>query len=498
MPKFKQKRMEPTQLLMFAPSLDACIPPDSDVRVLSEAMDFLDWSKVEASYSETGNPAYPPEVLAKVLVYGYSKGIRSSRELEEATKNDKRYIWLAGGLEPDHCTIARFRKNKEEVLKALFQGSVRLCSELGLVLLNTTATDGSKIRARASKKSLYDQKRIAKERAAIDRIFAEAEEIDRLEDEKEGFTGKVPAELADPNERKKRLAEIARRLQESGTKSVSATEEECRVMKTTVGLRPAYNMQLTVDTANLVIVAADVTDRVTDNEQLPRQIEQVEENTGCKPDVALADKGYSDEVTYCWCAQSGQDVLIPPKEQPETDSNNRFASKHFVKDGDRDVLICPVGNELTFRRIVQNKCGRYRVYTANGCRKCPHYDQCVKTKCKTGRSIQVRIVDAQREAMKQRLKTEEGKALYHLRQQSVEIVFADIKSTMGLDRFRMADKAGAKSETWLACLAHNLRVCKAEVAKGAQSAYGNLLNRFYFGQFLGRMRERRRYLPTYT
>ena len=96
MPNFKQMPMSPTQLLMFPVSIEEAVPKDSDVRVLSDAMDMLDWSAFESGYSETGCPPYPPKVLAKILVYGYSKGIRSSRALEDAVKNDKRYIWLAG------------------------------------------------------------------------------------------------------------------------------------------------------------------------------------------------------------------------------------------------------------------------------------------------------------------------------------------------------------------------------------------------------------------
>jgi transposase len=107
MPNFKQMPMTPTQVLMFPVSVDEAVPRNCDVRILGEVMDLLDWSEFEAGYSETGCPAYPPQVLAKVLVYGYSKGRRSSRALEDAVKNDKRYIWLAGGLQPDHCTIAR-------------------------------------------------------------------------------------------------------------------------------------------------------------------------------------------------------------------------------------------------------------------------------------------------------------------------------------------------------------------------------------------------------
>jgi len=461
MPNFKQMPMTPSQVLLFPISVEEAVPKESDVRILGEAMDLLDWSAFEASYSETGCPPYPPKVLAKILVYGYSKGIRSSRVLEEAAKNDKRYIWLAGGLEPDHTTIARFRKQKASELREAYRGSVRMCAEAGLVLLDVTATDGSKIKARASKRSLFDAKRIAKEMEAIDRIFAEAEEVDRREDELygSGRGDEIPEELADAAKRKEKLREIAERLKKTGRKSASSTDEDCRVMKTGDGLRPGYNVQVTVDTASQVIVAADVTNKETDNGQLAGQIEQVVENTRARPDVVLADAGYSDEETFATLSRMNQEAIVPPQRQPqEKRRNDLFASKCFLRDGERDVLICPAGRELPYYREVRCSSGRYKEYRAFGCRSCSFYDECVTVKCKTGRAVQISVVAAERQAMIEKLESSEGRRLYSLRQQTVEPVFGNIKANMGLSRFGLHGLAGARAETWLICMAHNLKI----------------------------------------
>jgi transposase len=478
MPNFKQMPMTPAQVLMFPVSVEESVPRDCDVRILGEAMDLLDWSAFEAGYSETGCPAYPPKVLAKILVYGYSKGIRSSRALEDAVKNDKRYIWLAGGLEPDHTTIARFRKQKQAELKAAYKGSVRICAEAGLTLLNVAATDGTRMKARASKRSLYDAKRIAKEMEAIDRILAEAEEVDRVEDELYGTgTGnEVPEELADAKKRKEKLKEIAKRLKEAGCNKVSSTDEECRVMKTGDGLRPAYNVQLTVDSENQVIVAADVVNAQADNGQLIGQIEQVVENTGMKPDVVLADSGYSDQETLGSLSTMDQEAIIPLKEQPqEKKRNDLFASKCFVKDEERDVLICPAGRELPFYREVSCSSGNYREYRAFECKSCSFYHECVRVKGKTGRAIQISVVAAERQRMLEKLSTPEGKELYLLRQQTVEPVFGNVKWNMGFSRFRLNGAEGAKSETWIACIAHNLKIYADRKQRSPVSALSRAL-----------------------
>lgn len=259
MPRFKEMPNAPGQRWLMAPSLDEMVSAGSDVRVLSEVMDRLDWSYMEASYSDNGRPAYPPTVIAKILVYAYSKGIRSSRRIEELVESDLRYIWLAGGLKPDFHTIARFRKERFSELSRLFVSSVRLCTEAGLVLMRAMAADGSKIRASASRKSLYDGARVSREREAVERILQEAEETDRVEDEQYGEANgrELPEELRDAAKRKAKLDEIAQRLKENGRKVVSAWDEECRLMKTSSGIRPSYNVQAVVDSENQVIVAAE-------------------------------------------------------------------------------------------------------------------------------------------------------------------------------------------------------------------------------------------------
>ena len=110
---------------LFPPSLDDLVSADSEVRLVDSAMECLDWSQLESSYSNRGRPAYSPRVLAKVLVYAYSKGVRSSRKIGELVRNDVRFMWLAKMERPDFHTIARFRKDRFSELGELFGESVR-------------------------------------------------------------------------------------------------------------------------------------------------------------------------------------------------------------------------------------------------------------------------------------------------------------------------------------------------------------------------------------
>lgn len=473
MSRFKQMPVDPKQLVVFPTSLDDAIPQNSEVRLLSEAMDALDWSILEMEYSDVGCPAYPPRVMAKILIYAYSKGLRSSRTLEDALRNDMRYIWLAGGLEPDHSTLSRFRKGHLDALKGIFRGTVDLCIEANLVDLNLVSIDGSKIRAHASKKSLYGKKRLDREMEAIDRIFREAEEADQLEDSlpSPDAPGELPPELADARMRKQKLREIAERLALEGRKSLSSTEKECRVMKTTQGLCPAYNLQTAVDSETRVIVAIDLSDHESDSGLLGPMLEQVTENTGLRPDVALADTGYCDETSCQWLESNGQDALIPPQSERGKDL---FSSSCFLPGENKDVLICPAGRELTYRRTLLFDNSHFKKYKCPSCQNCSFRSQCVTAKNETQRIVRISVVHATREQMRERLKTPEGRRVYAHRQETVELVFAEVKTHMGLDRFRLHGKNGAHSEALLGGIAYNLKVyCRT-----------TLLSSYYWAQIL--------------
>src|SRR4030042_5917322 len=108
MARYMERVEDPRQLWLEARCLDDLVAEGSDVRVVSAAIDMLDLSELEMSYGATGRPAYPPEVMLKVLVYAYSRKECSSRRIEELLESDVRYMWLAGNLRPDFRTVSRF------------------------------------------------------------------------------------------------------------------------------------------------------------------------------------------------------------------------------------------------------------------------------------------------------------------------------------------------------------------------------------------------------
>lgn len=468
MPRFKEMPMHPSQVIMFSQSVEEALPVDSDVRTFNEVMECIDYLRMESKCFERGCPPYPPSVMVKILGYAYSKGIRSSRKIEEQLKIDVRFIWLAGGLKPDHNTLARFRKQNWKELSELFRDSVRVSCEAGLVFLNVVSTDGSKIEAAASRKQKYGQGRVGREMAAIERILQEAEEVDRAEDEQYGSESgrELPKHLRDAKERKARLEEIAKRLKDEKKKMVVVGEPESRVMNTAEGLRPAYNLQASVDAENQIIVGMKLTQNENDHGFLPEMAEEIESNTGLTPDVSLADTGYGDEATLKWIKESGHNALIPlqPHSQ-ERERNDLFASKCFLRADGRDVLICPAGRELAYKGDYRHGSGTYRNYAATGCQSCSFRNECVG-KRRGSRRIDLSIVEDERKRMKERLNSSEGRQLYQLRQETVEPVFGRIKENMGLRRFLLRGFTGAIAETALVCMAHNILKCAACISAG--------------------------------
>lgn len=458
MPHFKEPVTNRNQVMLFPPSLDELVPLESEVRLLDEAMESMDWSGLEGSYCQTGRPAYHPKRLAKALVYAYSKGVRSSRRIAELVLNDVRFIWLCEGERPDFHTIARFRKEKFGELSDLFVGSVRLCAEAGLVLLSSVSTDGSKFRAEVSRSSLYDEDRINSEREEIERILGEAEAVDAEEDRLYGgWDGcELPEEMKDPIARRERLAQLADEMRKQNRKIVSSTDPECRMMKSAEGVQPSYNVQAAVDSANQIIVAASVTNAETDHEQLPELLDQVEENTGLSPGVVLADSGYSSESTLIDLRNRVQEALIPAcGEHKKEVLRGLFASENFEWDRERDVLICPAGKELVFRDEHRKGGGTYRRYAARGCCSCSFRAECVPPG-RVSRCVSRSLIFDLRRDMRHKLDSPEGKALFAVRKKTVEPVFGRIKYNWGIKSFILRGLNGAATEVYLIATAHNL------------------------------------------
>ena len=186
------RHYDPAQGFLLPPSLDDWLPKDHEARFIAEVVDdLLDLSVIYASYTTAdGAPPYDPRMMLKLLLYSYSIGVTSSREMERRCVTDVAFRFLTANAAPDYRSIARFRRRHLKVLDDLFTQVLVLCATAGLVRLGRVALDGTKLVANASrhKAMSYDHivPRIEQLQAEVDAMLAEAEAVDEAEDEAYG------------------------------------------------------------------------------------------------------------------------------------------------------------------------------------------------------------------------------------------------------------------------------------------------------------------------
>ena len=178
---------EPDQLLVLPPSLREWLPEGHLVHFVSELVESLDLSAIYAVYGEErGYPPYHPLLMTKLWVYAYARGVRSSRKVECATREDVAFRVLCAGNEPDFRTLAAFRKRHLDALGGLFVQVLQLCRKAGLAKLDHVAIDGTKVKANASKHKAMSYGRMCDEetrlRAQVEQMLAESDAVDAAED----------------------------------------------------------------------------------------------------------------------------------------------------------------------------------------------------------------------------------------------------------------------------------------------------------------------------
>jgi transposase len=503
--------MDRTQVALFSPTLDQVIAPDHPVRLFDEILRGLDWSAWEACYVLVqGQPPIHPRLLASVLLYGLSQGIRSSRRLEWATANALDFLWLADGRRVDHSTFCDFRKARAPELKTLFRQIGRVAMDLGLVQLNQVALDGTRLKASSSRHGTAAAATLEQRLAALDKqvdaALAQFQQTDQHEQELFETTGgyeHLPRGLADLKARQQRLAQaLARARQEQQAKgkqvAVAVADPEAPIAPNKEGgFAPNYTPTVTVDAAAGLIVAADVLEDSDESEALVGAMTQVRENLDAQPQQVLADAGFSSGPNLEAMRQRHIEALIPsasrhdPPDNPARRqdprqpvaaenwdklpldrSTRRLGRTAFVYGSAQDCYWCPLGKALGFQRrhdkLRRKGMIEYRVYECRDCDGCPLRQRCL-SKHAQRRIIERDAHEPLREAMDVRLRSPSGQAAYRLRAWLVEGTFGVIKSVLGIRQFLLRGLANVRTEwTWMAS-AFNLRKLARHLASRRQS-----------------------------
>lgn len=345
------------QLFLMPPSVQEWVKKDSLVCFLSDVVDQLDdRGRLGGFYARYrtdgwGASAYHPVMMVKVLLYGYSSGVSSSRRLSALLEVDVAFRYLSANNQPDHRTIALFRTEHREALEGLFLDVLRLCQEAGLVKLGRVALDGHRVAGNAS---LAQNRKRARLEEEIRSLLDESARIDAEEDAQHGAQARgdeLPSGLKDPRRRAERLRKALEELekkeaalrkeqeeriaarekeeQETGRKKrgrkpkpagevklpaearANRTDPESRVMKGRNGrYLQGYNGQAMAECGSQVIVAQQLTNEQADVHQLEPMLERCEEQAGARPKQALVDAGFWSEDNGALDGQCGTDLLI--------------------------------------------------------------------------------------------------------------------------------------------------------------------------------------------
>jgi transposase len=437
------------QTMLFPQSIDEYVPQDAPVRAYDTFVDALDFDKlgIQIEPDKIGCPQYDPRAMLKLLVYGYSYGIRSSRKLQRETHYNLSFIWLTGGLKPDFKTIAEFRRNNKKALTNVLKQCARLCIKLGLIEGNTLFVDGSKIRASASINSSWDEQRCSRRLEKIDtriaQILSESEQADQSESDEPSLV-KMQEELADNEKLRAKVLDILNTLKSEDKKTMNATDPDCTRIHGRQGSHAGYNAQTVVDEKHGLIVNADVVNENNDLHQFSQQIKQASATLEKKPLAACADSGFSDIDELQKVDNEGIKVIVPSIRQASDKERGPFDKSNFKYDSVSDSYTCPAGKILKYRRTNIQK--EHKEYWADGgtCKKCLNFGLC--TKCSRGRKITRMLKEELREKLERQYEQPESQAIYNLRKQKVELPFGHIKHNLHVSGFLLRGLTGVRAE----------------------------------------------------
>lgn len=464
----------PAQCWLEAPNLDGLVEPDDQVRAFADVIAMMDVTELENAYRGGGAPAYPPRYVLAIVLFGAMHGLRSGRQLALACQTDTRFMWLAGGERLDHELFSEFRRKFGTQITRLWQDTVLMGLQAGLITLEQVSIDGTKIAAHAKRETLSEEdivKLLATLESQMEKLQAEAEALDAADEASPDArrAAQIPKELQDAKVRHERLRQAQQVLKQRGWDRVSETEPEAPVQKTRDGKRPGYNGQAGVDKDSGMVVGQFLTDAQNDTQQFVPACKQVMDLAGAKPGVACADAGYGSEEALRYLADHQINGFIN-LQAPRT--KGRYGHEQFTYDAERDLYLCPAGHELLRKRdkAIPNRppCRVYRA-SATCCRHCPQRANCITPKSACKELVMVPHSDLV-SAMRLRANTAEGKQALTTRSTTVEPTFGVIKCVLGLRQFLLSGQEGAAIEFALACLAINMRKLTQWLTKGGALA----------------------------
>ncbi len=466
------------QTVLFPETLDDYVSGENPVRFIDAFVDSLDLRAMGFTHAaplDEGRPPYDPSVLLKLYLYGYLNKVRSTRRLERECQRNVEAMWLMGKLAPDFKTIADFRRDNCEHLRSVFRELVALCKGLDLLDTDLVAIDGSKFKAMNSPKRHFTPASLKVSLATLDekiaRYLRELDENDKKEAREERLPSRIPdleAKIAKLKERREQHAALLSRMEISGETEVSLTDPDSRMMRTHGTFDLCYNTQIAVEAKNKLIVAYDVSNRASDDKELASMAERAREAIGVERLNAVADKGYFSGPQVQACTENGITPFVPEINVRSGAAMREGISPKFTKDRfhyDRasDVVVCPAGHRMDPLGPGFNLGGkpghiarRGQAYRTRECSYCPHFmGPC--THDPKGRQIIRDEFENAMDAMRERVRTSEGRRIVRLRQELVEHPFGTLKRGFQQGHLLLRGLRKTTGEMGLSLIAYDMR-----------------------------------------
>ena len=459
--------------------IEQLVPEDHEVRAIWEFVGCLDLSRyyedIEVREGEAGRPAMDPWLMISLWIYAYSKGVSSAREVCRLCETDAAYQWLTGMEGVNYHTLSDFRVEHKGGLDELFTEVLGLLSAEGLISLERVMHDGTKIKACASGDTFRREERIRahleKAREQVKQMGdpREAEEVGpRVAKARQRAAREKGERLEKALEELEKVRALKSSLEEKKEARVSMSDPEARVMKQSDGgFAPSYNVQITTDGKEKVIVGIGVSQSGSDYGELVSAVDRVEANVGQEPGQVVVDGGFTSrdnilamserEIDLIGSMGTGNSQSAGQLKRRGVDPS--FYPEVFHYDTASNTYSCPAGKILRPHRE-EKRSGRinyqYRA-CATDCQACAFRQKCCPQNGVQGRSI-VRGVDAPEVVtFIAKMETDGAKKIYQQRGAVAEFPNAWIKHKIGLRQFRLRGLAKVGMEVLWAALTYNIK-----------------------------------------
>lgn len=458
-----------------------------------------------------GRKAYDPAVLLKVILFAYSKGITSSREISWCCENNLIFRALSCDTTPHFTTISNFVSRYPHLMANLFNQVVLVCYEEKLLGNELFAIDGCKIPSNASREWSGTHKELSEKRAKIKKLIEQHIKAHRELDKREqSYDERATRHEQAVDTLDKAFDRIDRFLNENEPKmgqgavpkevKSNVTDNESAKMKTTTrGTIQGYCAVTAADKLNQIIVGTNVYGHAQERAIFTPFLEELRTtfNTlGIRKDIyksrtiITADTGFYSKVNNAYLKDNGVNAVTPDPQFRQRDpvfdgQKTKYGKRHADEATKRARLIpasefdfnekkkscvCPEGNTLSFRRTAQNEHGDKKFFFEGKllqCRHCPRKQDCMENpesadhRKGNGRQVSFTVKGKKKKAtasdwMQRRVDSAWGKSVYGHRMSVIEPVFANIGTQKGLDRFSLRGKEKVQGQWKLFCMVHNI------------------------------------------